>query len=63
MCNTLIVQRVWIIGRIVLVAALVFIVCALAFFVATRVLPLARAKAGKGAAKDAVPFDAPPKNG
>lgn len=47
-------ERIWILGSIVLVAALVFIVCALAFIVTTRVLPLARAKGGRGSAKDAL---------
>jgi len=47
---------------IVLVAAIVFIVCALAFLVATRVSPLAPAK-GKGPAKEAAPADAMRKAG
>jgi hypothetical protein len=44
------VERIWILVGIVLVAALV-IVCGLAFIVATRVFPSARAKAGKAPQK------------
>jgi hypothetical protein len=41
-------QQVWIILSIVLVASLAFIVCALAYIVATRVLPSAGAMLAKG---------------
>jgi hypothetical protein len=59
------VERVSILLSIVLVAALVFIVCALAFIVVTRVFPEALSKAGKDAAKEAdpVPADAVQKAG
>lgn len=56
--NNIMVERAWIIGSIVLVAALVFIVCALASLVATRGLSLLIGKAGKGAAKNAAPAEA-----
>jgi len=57
------VNRLWIIGSIVLVAALVFLVCALAFFVATRFVPLAGSKASKETAKNALPAAAPGRTG
>jgi hypothetical protein len=57
------VERLWIIGSIVLVAALVFLACALAYIVATRVAPWVQAKARKGTAEYAVPAGAPGKAG
>ena len=57
------VERLWIIGSIVLVAALVFLASALAYVVATRVAPWIQAKAKKGTAEYAAPADAPGKTG
>jgi hypothetical protein len=46
------IERAWIILSIVLVAALVFIVCALAFIVATRGLPRFNARTRMRAGRD-----------
>jgi large-conductance mechanosensitive channel len=59
-CNTLVVERAWILLSIVLVAALVFIVCALTLFVMARFVPKPQAKAAKSTATDADALPAGP---